>query len=111
MQEQQSNVQTHTTETISYIAWEPGIGTVDSMNYQVGIGGNVNHQWAIFYYPPLANPPYFLADMQTTNGGDPCNLRYRNKANSSVEVKVSEEKSKDTELRHVNESVGYFAFE
>ena len=111
MQEQESFVQIHVTESISYIAWEPGSGTVDSMDYEVAIGGDVKHLWATVSYGPFADPPLFLADMQTTNGGDTANLRYRNKLTNSIEVKVSEEKSKDTELRHVNESVGYFAFE
>lgn len=111
MQEQEKFRQIHVTETISYIAWEPGSGTVDGMNYKVALGGNVKGIWTTVNYGSFASPPLFLADMQTTNGRDTANLRYRNKLTDSVEIKVSEEKSKDTEVRHINESLGYFAFE
>jgi hypothetical protein len=47
--------------------------------------------------------------MQTTNGGDPANLRWLSRNEVAVEVWVSEEQSKDAETEHVAESVGYFA--
>ena len=111
MQEQESNEQVHTTETISYIAWEPGSGTVDSMSYEVGTQSGVNHNWSTVTYGPFANPAKFLADMQTTNGGNTCNLRYRNKTSSSVEIKIDEEQCGDSEKWHTNEDVGYFAID
>ncbi len=110
MQEQELNAQSHATETISYIAWEPSSGTEGSIDYEVALGGNVQHTWATIGYGPFASPPYFLADMQTTNGGDTCNLRYKDKTTSSVKVQVDEEESADSEIGHYNESVGYFAF-
>lgn len=111
MQEQESNAQSHLTEHISYIAWEPSTGTIDGMSYEVGTGGNANHNWTTINYGPFPSSPYLLADMQTINGGDTCNLRYRNKTNSSVQVKVDEEQSNDSEKWHVNESLGYFALD
>ena len=51
----------------------------------------------------------FLADMQTTNGADTANLRWRNRNEVAVEIGVSEEQSKDSETSHAAESVGYFA--
>ena len=50
---------------------------------------------------------YVLADMQTTNGADTANVRWRNKDIHGVEMHIAEEQSKDMELRHVNENVGY----
>jgi hypothetical protein len=46
--------------------------------------------------------------MQTTNGGDTANVRYRNKDRYGVEINIAEEQSKDIEVRHVKENVGYF---
>lgn len=45
--------------------------------------------------------------MQTTNGSDTANLRWRNKTLTSVKVKVAEEQSKDSETTHGKEVVGY----
>ncbi len=105
MQEQEKNIQSHTTEKIYWIAWESGSGTIEGMNYQVGRTYSVTHNlkevsttfgcrylwvdeetsldletshtsetvgWAAFSGSPFK----FLADMQTTNGTDPANLRY-----------------------------------
>ena len=110
MQEQESNMQTHTNEVISYVAWESGSGTVDSINYEVGSQSGVNHDWSIVGYGAFGSSPYLLVDMQTTNGDNSCNLRYKNKTGSSVEIKVDEEQSEDSEKTHTNENVGYFAF-
>ena len=55
-------------------------------------------------------PPVFIAAMQTTDGGDPANLRWTNKTVNSVAVKVSEEQSKDNEITHTTEVVGYMLF-
>lgn len=46
--------------------------------------------------------------MQTTNDADIANLRWSNRNEASVEVWVAEERSKDTEVTHPAESVGYF---
>ena len=46
--------------------------------------------------------------MQTTNDADVGNLRWRNRNEATVEVWVSEERSKDAEVTHAGESVGYF---
>ena len=111
MQEQQSNAPWHISETISYIAWEPGTGTVDDpIAYEVGTQPNVNHTWSTISYGPFGDVPIVLMDMQTVNGPDPCNLRYGNKDADSVDVRVDEEQSADSEKWHINETVGYFAF-
>lgn len=72
----------HVTETISYIAWEPGTGMIDSMSYEVGTQSGVAHKWTTVGYGPFASLHYFLADMQTTKGKDICSLRYKNKLDS-----------------------------
>jgi hypothetical protein len=49
--------------------------------------------------------------MQTIDGPNPAELRYRNLSDSGVEVRIEEEQSKDTETAHTTESVGYFVLE
>jgi PKD repeat protein len=111
IQEQESNRQKHLPESIDFIAWEPSFGVVNGMRYEVGrVAASVSNKvQTVVYQGAFTQPPLFLADMQTTNGGEPGNLRWRNRNEVSVEVWVSEEQSKDTETTHSAESVGYFA--
>jgi hypothetical protein len=111
MQEQEVNKQTHLAESIDYIAWEPSFGVVNGLRYEVGrMGASVSNSVStLVYQAAFAQPPMFLADMQTINGGDTANLRWRNRNEVAMEVWVSEEQSKDAEMAHGAESVGYFA--
>jgi hypothetical protein len=58
----------------------------------------------------LADAPIFLAGMQTTYGGDTANVRWQNKDFFGVDVYVAEEQSKNSEVRHTTEEVGYMVF-
>lgn len=113
MQEQQANSQAHGTETIGYIAWKPGSGVINGRAYQVGMtGAVVNHNFTFISFSGFTTLPAFLADMQTFNGDDPCNLRWQNKSETGIEVKVAEEQSYDQETTHYNaENVGHLAIE
>ena len=109
LQEQETTIWRHGKETVSFIACEPFSGVLNSMTIEVGTTGNrVDHN---FYYLPynetFLNVPKFLADMQTTNGTDTANVRYRYKDHNGVEINIAEEQSKDSEIRHVKENVGY----
>jgi hypothetical protein len=110
MQEQESNVQSHASESISYIAWEAGTGNVSGMDYEVGTESVPDQAWATIGYGPFVSVPVFLADMQSTDDTDPCNVRYQNKTAGTVDVRVHEERSADTERVHSGEEIGYFAF-
>ncbi len=112
MQEQELNSQNHTTETISYIAWEPSSGTVGDMTFEVEKTNDVitNDLQTIVYNETFINPPVFLADMQTTNGGDTANLRWQDKDFYGIDIKIAEEQSRDSETCHITEVVGYMVF-
>ena len=109
MQEQEFNTQSHTTETISYIAWEPSSGTVDGLTFEVNkTDDKINHKLqTIVYNGTFMNAPVFLADMQTTDGGDTANVRWQDKDPYGVDVKIVEEQSGDSETSHTTEVVGY----
>lgn len=113
MQEQELNIQEHDFEKIAYFAWEPGIGIVDDLVFKVGQTGDlVTHAWFdVDFDGGFVNPPVFLADMQSTDGRDTSNLRYDNLAISGVKIKVSEEQSKDSEVSHTTENVGFMALD
>jgi PKD repeat protein len=110
MREQQSSNQSHKSESIDYVACEPSFGLVNGMTYAVGLmDAKVSSTARTFVYPTAFNRvPRFLADMQTTADADIANLRWRNRNEVSVDLWVAEEKSKDAEVAHGLESVGYF---
>ena len=113
MQEQEMNSKQHVPEEAGYIAWEPSAGSVDDLVFEIGRTSNsVTHTFqALNFYEPFTGPPVFVADMQTTDGGDTAAVRWQNKQTGGVEVKVEEEQSKDTETNHTTEVIGYMVFE
>ena len=112
MQEQERNSQIHTTETISYIAWEPSSGTVGNLTFEVDKTDDVitHNLQTIVYNETFIATPVFLADMQTTDGGDTANLRRQNKDFYGIDIKITEEQSRDSEINHTTEVVGYMVF-
>lgn len=109
MQEQESNANDHTAEALAYIAWEPSAGAMGDVTYVVARTGDAvkTKLFKIGFERTYATSPAFMADMQTADGRDVANLRYDNKGEASVDVKIYEEQSKDTEMGHTSEVVGY----
>jgi len=113
LQEQEINKYKHAAdETISYIAWEPSSGTVNGMDYIVDSTlDEVKHSLHnVPFYPSFASSPVLVAGMQTGDGGDTSNVRYQNKNAAGIEVQVDEDQSRDSEVNHTSEVVGYMAF-
>jgi hypothetical protein len=112
LQEQQKNPQSHAAETITYIAWTPSSGTLaGNLLFEVQKTPDaMTHQWkTLAFLEDFTAVPVFLADLQTTDGGDPASLRWANKGFSSVDVKVAEEQSAGSDISHTAEVVGYVA--
>ena len=100
------------TQTISYIAWEPSSGMLGGLTFEVNSTDDVvRHDFhTILFDQPFVSIPLFLADMQTTDGGNTANLRWKNKDLYGVSVQIDEEQSKNRETNHTTEMVGYMAF-
>ena len=111
LQEMELTKADHTEETIGYIAWEPGAGQLDGLVFEAGVTSNsVTHKWSdLNFQTGFADPPIFIAKMQTQNGGDTAVLRTKQVSTDTVQIKVEEEQSKDTETRHIRETIGYFS--
>ena len=110
--QEQESLKAHGNETINYIAWEPSQNTIGDINIIVNkTADEVRHSWHTINYgqQPL-ELPLFFATMQSQDGRDTSAIRYTNKTNNAIQVKVEEEQSKNTEIRHTTESVGYFLF-
>ena len=112
MQEQEANSQDHGAESLSYIAWEPSTGTLAGTTYVIGkTGDEITSGFStITFAAGFAAVPAMLMDMQSTDGGDTANTRYCNPTGQSVDLKVAEEQSRDTETNHTSEVVGYMLF-
>ncbi|NPA53662.1 MAG: hypothetical protein GXO21_03230, partial [Aquificae bacterium] len=106
LQEEEAKTDGHGEETISFVAIEPGIISLDN-NLLLEIGKeevDSNFKRLIL---PNEGILALLADLQTTNGADTASLRFKNYQNLYVDIKVEEEKSCDSETSHTKETVGY----
>jgi hypothetical protein len=65
LQEQELNVQTHATETVSYIAWEPSSGNIDGLTIEVNKTPNAvkDKFYSIAFTTTFSAAPVFLGDM------------------------------------------------
>jgi PKD repeat protein len=111
--EQEKNKNQHVKETVHYIAWEPGQGTIGTLRYEVALAPDgLTDAWQIVpFQQPFARAPLFLADMQTTNDKDTAALRARAFTPAGAPLKVEEERSRDAETAHPAETVGFMAFD
>ena len=102
----------HGNETVNYIAWEPSRNSLNGINVIVDkTADKVRSRWyTIDYDEQLVDIPIFLGTMQSNDGVDTSTIRYTDKTNTELEVKVEEEQSQDDETRHTSETVGYFLF-
>ncbi|SIR73075.1 Subtilase family protein [Haladaptatus litoreus] len=102
----------HASETIGYIAIEPGISTLNGVPFEAGLTSDtVTHNWASIAFQRVYEEPVFIANLQTYDGSDPAALRYQNLGGSAVDIRVEEEQSVDTETGHTSEVVSYLVFE
>ncbi len=108
LQEEEGNDGTHAVETVHYIAVSPGSGQIDGKDFVAGKTSNsVTDNWYTINFGQSLNSAVVLANMNTGNDDDPCALRYKNPGSSSIEIKVEEEQSEDSEVQHASEVVGY----
>ena len=112
MQEEEAGSDGHGTETIAYIAWEPSMGNIEGMLYEVGKTADaVTHsESSISFAQSFETAPVFVAAMQTRDGSDPSSIRWSNLTPQGVKVNIEEEQSKDDEQTHTTEIAGYMMF-
>ena len=111
--EQERSTGTHVPETVNFIAWQPGQGTIGSVQYEVATTSqSVTDAWYTkSFTKPFTQPPMLLANMQTTNDTDPSALRVQQVSATGFQVKVQEETSKSTNITHTAETVGYLVLD
>jgi hypothetical protein len=108
LQEEEAEANNHGSETVGYIAIEPG-GTAESGT--AGVPGSVNHNTGTLSLGDSFTDPVVIVKTQTINGGNPGTLRIDGQTGSTVDVFFEEEQSGDAETNHIQEDVGVVAFE
>jgi PKD repeat protein len=113
LQEQKSSKHSHAAERVDYIAWEPSIGQVNGMAFEVAQGmDQVTHVATTFVFNgEYQVPPAMLADIQTMNEADTAVLRIEYKDASSMSLWVEEELSRNSQVKHAAETMGYISIE
>ena len=101
----------HATETVGWLAIESGSGSWSGLDYQAGsTGTEIDHTWdTVTFGQTFDEAPNLLASLSSYNGSDSAGLRYKNLGSSSVRLMVEEDRSLDSEIGHVNESVDFLA--
>lgn len=99
----------HIDEQVSWIAIETGEG--DGIE-AVRTPRNLDEVADTFVFTAsFDDTPVLLADIQSYYGADTSTLRYNDLAQAGMTLRLQEEASRDTEMRHTNEIGGYLAIE
>ncbi|MEM7470473.1 MAG: Hint domain-containing protein [Pseudomonadota bacterium] len=108
LQEEEAQDGVHASETIGWIAIQAGSDTTSgSANTFGGVDENVD----VLGLGQTFTNGVVLAETQTINGGDTATVVIDSQTSTSVGVFVEEEQSANTEMGHVDETVGIVAFE
>ncbi|HXH12479.1 MAG TPA: LamG-like jellyroll fold domain-containing protein [Alphaproteobacteria bacterium] len=79
-------------QTISYLAWEPSKGALDDLAFEVNRTRDVT-RWrfsTLTFTEPYADAPVFLADIQSSQGGSPINVRWEQKDLVGIDLKIDD---------------------
>jgi len=97
---------------INWVAWsaDSNDGTSDGVTWETH-HKTINNTFTRFPFDQAYGGPCVFADMNTLNGGDTANLRYRNQHRDGIELRVDEERSDDDETAHVAERIGMLVME
>jgi PKD repeat protein len=109
LQPRGSDAPAEATETLSYVAWEPSMGTIDGLTFEVGRSLDVRRDrfHTLAFSEAFTEPPVFLADIQAAGGGYPVNVRWHYKDRDGIAVKLDEVPSNDGAISIALDMVGY----
>lgn len=108
IQESDASDGIHAVEQVGYLAISSGKAYLGGKSIEVGRTPNkVTQAQYNLEFSGVYKPPIFLAAMQTTDGRDAATVRYSQLSETAVTVFVEEEQSKDDELWHTTEAIGY----
>lgn len=101
----------HAEEAIGYLAMSEGNGEWGELTYEAGTTGDSithNKRW-IKFDGDFATKPNFMAGVASYDGADPVGVRQIFINANGVSLKLEEDKSKDSEIKHIHETVNFLA--
>lgn len=103
----------HGWEEIAWIAITAGSGILNGKAYEVGRTEEiVNETWQSHPFgQSFGTLPALMGGLQTYESGNTASLRTRSLTPAGAEFKAEEEQSRDNEVEHNEEVVGYLAIE
>lgn len=113
LREEEAAANDLTGEEVHYLLVSAGGGYLDDAIWESIYGEDVlTHTPAsVDYAGGFATTPVLFADLQTHDGGDPSHARTKQPGLTGFVALAEEEKSRDTEVWHTTERLGYFALE
>ena len=111
LQQEEMITSQHGAETVGYVAIEPGVGTWNGLLYeaQSTADGFTEVFTPLNFIQSFAAAPRFVSSLGSYIGDDNAHLRYQQLQPASIELKVEEDTTVDTEITHTAESVAYLA--
>lgn len=109
LQEQELSNNKHVGESVAYLAWSTGSGSVDNIYFSAALPTTLvtNKSTNIHFLNAFQGTPFLFIEMQTMNDADPAALRIQTLSNQDAKIFIQEEQSKNSETSHSSESVGY----
>jgi hypothetical protein len=99
------------SETIGYIAWEPGKGEISGLVYEIGMTTKrVTHEWmGLNFETKFQEQPFFIAALQSYTGSEITTVRSQNLSQTTIQIKTEDGESEDSEAGQNEEVMGYFS--
>lgn len=108
LQEEEGQDGIHAAETVGYIAIQGG---GDASSGTAAVFDGVNHTTHTLSLGDTFTQGVVVAETQTINGGNTATVMIDGQTSSTVGVFVEEEQSADSEMNHIDESIGVVTFE
>ena len=107
-EEDKLNSGKHTTEIIGWVAISPGNNTVNEITIESNYVTNKNHNFSLVNYnSSFSSVPNLITKVSSYSGKDPCNTRIKDNSTTGFNIKIHEDTTRDNELNHVDEIIGY----
>ena len=110
-EEEKLNTGAHLTETVGWLAIDSGFDDITGMQAATTGKYFTHTPKEIFYSSAFSSTPSLLAKLNSFEGPDTANVRISQTSASGFTARVLEEKSKDSEIFHTNESIAYVALD
>jgi uncharacterized protein (DUF1800 family) len=99
---------TISNEGIGYIAVSTGTGYLDGKIFTAARStAAVTNAFATITFPSSRTNPVLIAQTQSINEADPCEIKMASLTSTGVQLRLQEETSFDPETAHVAEDLGY----